>query len=211
MTEPIVSQGAEHLGGVLMNLDRILQICGSILGVLAILSKLMIILLAFMALIAIPAMWLGASPEDVAGIEMPFDMSMNALLTLLTLLLILLPPWFYIWSRIYEDGFQVCVIFRESRSRDLTGLSPILIDLKNMFLYSFAFDVGIRLISLPLMPLSETQDAPSWQVSFIFENMDLFLPGLAGSSALLAAFFCYLWARVLEQYNSMEEELEAVV
>jgi hypothetical protein len=80
-----------------------------------------------------------------------------------------------------------------------------------MFLYSFAFDVGIRLMYLPLMPLSETRDAPPWQVSFLFENMDLFLPGLAGSSALFAAFFCYLWGRVLEQYNSMEEELEAVV
>ena len=211
MKEPTLSQGTEHLGAALMNLDRILQTCGSILGVLAILSKIMIFLLAIMALVGVPAMWMGASPEDIAGIEMPFDMSLSALLILLTLLAVLLPLWPYIWSRIYEDGFQICVIFRESRSRGLTGLSPILIDLKNLFLYSFALDVGIRLISLPLMPLTETQVTPSWQVSFLLENMDLFLPGLAGSSALLAAFFCYLWARVLEQYNSMEEELEAVV
>jgi len=194
-----------------MNLDRILQICGSILGVLAILSKVMIFLLSILALVGIPAMWLGASPEDIADMEMPFGMGLNTLLTLLTLMLILAPLWFYIWSRIYEDGFQVCVIFRESRSRDLTGLSPVLVDLKNMFLYSFAFDVAFRLISLPLMLLDEIRDPVSWQVSFLFDNMDLFLPGLAGSSALFAAFFCYLWARVLERYNSMEEELEAVV
>jgi hypothetical protein len=194
-----------------MNLDRILNICGKILRALAALCKYIVFLLAIMALICIPAIWLGASPEDIAFKELPLDMSMYALLTILTLGLILLPSWFYVWSRIYEDGGRICTIFRESRSHGLTGLSPILIDLQKMFLYSFAFDVGFRLISLPLMPWSEMQDAPPWQVSFLFENMDLFLPGLAGSSALLAAFFCYLWARVLEQYNSMEAELETVV
>ncbi len=194
-----------------MNLDRVLQICGSILGVLGILCKVMIVLLAIVALVAIPAMWLGASPEDLAGKEMPYNMGLNTLLTLLTFLLILLPLWFYIWSRVYEDGFQVCLIFRESQPHGLTGLSPILIDLRNLFLYSFALDVGFRLLSLPLLPLGKAQDNTPWLLSLLFQNMDLFLPALAGSSALLAAFFCYLWARVLEQYNFMEKELEAVV
>ena len=194
-----------------MNLDRTVQICGSILGVLVAVTKVMTVLLAIMALVGIPLMWPGASPEDMAGMEMPFGMGMNSLLTLLTLTLILLPVWFYIWIRIYEGGFQICVIFRERQSRGLTGLSPILIDLKNMFVYSFAIDVGVRLIALPLMPLEASRDTVSWQVRFFFENMDLFLPAVVGSGALLAAFFCYLWALVLEQYNSMEEELEAVV
>ena len=140
-----------------------------------------------------------------------FGLGLNSLLILLTLVLIMLPLWFYVWIRIYEGGFQICVIFREKRSHGLTALPPILIDLKNMFLYSFALDVGVRLISLLLMPLSDSRDSVSWQVLFFFENLDLFLPALEGSGALLAAFFCYLWALVLEQYNSMEEELETVV
>jgi hypothetical protein len=194
-----------------MNLDRTVQICGSILGILVAVTRVMTVLLAIMALIGIPAIWLSASPEDMAGVELPFAMGVNSVLVLLTLTLILLPVWFYIWIRIYEDGFQMCVIFREKRFRGLTGLPPILIDLKNMFLYSFAIDVAVRLIALPLMPLTQLRDPLSWQVRFFFENMDLFLPALEGSGALLAAFFCYLWALVLKQYNSMEEELETVV
>jgi len=169
------------------------------------------VLFTIVALVGIPAMWLSASPEDIAGMEMSFGLGLNTVLTLLTLTLILLPLGFYVWVRIYENGFQICVIFREKRSHGLTALSPILLNLKNMFLYSFALDVGLRVISLLLMPLSNSRDSVSWQVVFFFENLDLFLPALEGSSALLAAFFCYLWARVLEQYNSMEEELEAVV
>ena len=194
-----------------MNLDRLLEICGKVLGALAVLSKIMIVFVAIVALIAIPAIWLNSTPGNFAGKEIPFDVNVNSLLIALTLFLILAPLWLYVWSRIYGDGSRMCTIFRESRSRGLTGLSPILIDLKNMFLYSFAIDEGFRLISLPLIPLDEMQDPLSWQVSFLFENFDLFVPALAGSSALLATFFCYLWARVLEQYNSMEEELEAVV
>jgi len=194
-----------------MNLDRILQICGSILGILAILSKVVTFLLALMALIGIPTLWLSASPEDFTGIATSFDIGLNTLLILLTFVLILLPVWFYVWIRIYEGGFQICVIFRERLSNGLAALPPILIGLKNLFLYSFALDVAVRLISLLLMPLSDGRDSTSWQVVFFFENLDLFLPALEGSGALLAAFFCYLWALVLEQYNSMEEELEAVV